>query len=210
MDQALRILSGGWAGGLAAISPLTRGYYATAPSAALTADVAGAGYIYGLRQVRLVSEDGLITGLLPAAQTLSWSERLATGELKDHRGLARVDTVIEGIEWSLEAGGISLQAYSLLLAASVETSGLSPNREQRVNRRRGDAMPYVKIYGRSLGDANDGLHVLLKRCKVTSLEGSLGNQEFLLTECSGVGVADATGSLYEVVKVETDKALPVV
>lgn len=210
MDQARRILVGGWVGGLPAISPFTDGYYTSVPSAALEADVAGFGYIYGLHEIRLVSADGLITASLPVSQALTWNERLAKGELNNRYGLARVDAVLDGIEWSLEAGGISLQAHAMMLGATIQTSGLSPNREQRINRQRGAQMPYFKIYGKAFGDQSDGLYILLKKCKVTTLQGKLGSDGFYITKCSGVGVADATGSLYEIIKAETAGSLPVV
>lgn len=166
------------------------------------------GYLYGLRDIKITSLDGVTQVDLPAARTLGWSESVVSDELDGDDVVVSVVGFVKGVEWEMESGGISLEAFALLTGETVVTSGSTPNRQQKVTRKGGKNFPWVKIYGRSLGDGSDGAWVLLKKCKVTELEGSLGNQEFFLTKCSGMGIADSSNDIYDIVKLETDAALP--
>jgi hypothetical protein len=70
-------------------------------------------------------------------------------------------------------------------------------------------LPYFKIYGKSLGDGIDDIHVKIPKAKVTdTIEGELKNGEFLVTSCSGIGVADANGHCLILVQDETAQSLP--
>lgn len=166
------------------------------------------GFIYGLRDIKLTSLNGATQLDLNAAQTLTWSESVVSDELRGDDVIKATVGYVEGIEFSIEAGGISLEAYAFITGETAVTAGTTPNRTQRVVRTGAKNFPYIKIYGRAIGDGNDGVHVLLRKVKVTSLEGNLTNQEFYITKCSGMGIADDSNELYEIVMNETDAALP--
>jgi hypothetical protein len=173
----------------------------------MTADVV-AGYTYGLRDVKITSLAGDVQGDLPASQTLTWKEKVVSDELPGDDVIVSTVGFVQGIEWELEAGGISLEVYAMLTGETVSTTGSTPNRKQTITRKGGKNFPYIKIYGRALGDGNDGVQILIKKAKVTELEGSFKNKEFLITKCSGTGIGDANGDLYDLIKLETDAALP--
>lgn len=166
------------------------------------------GFLYGLRDLKLVDLAGASQVDLPAARTLGWSESVVSDVLDGDDIEVSSVAFVKGIEWEIESGGISLEAYAMLTGETVVTSGSTPNRQQKITRKGGKNFPWIKVYGRSLGDANDGAWILLKKCKVTELEGTLGNQEFFLTKCNGRGIADSNNDLYDIVKLETDAALP--
>lgn len=167
-----------------------------------------AGYLYGLRDCKLTNLAGSSQVDLPAARTLSWTESVVSDVLDGDDVEVSSVAFVKGVEWELESGGISLEAYAMLTGETVVTAGSTPNRTQTITRKGGKNFPWIKIYGRSLGDADDGAHILLKKCKVTEIEGSLSNQEFFLTKCKGRGIANSSNDLYDLIKLETDAALP--
>lgn len=166
------------------------------------------GYLYGLRDIKITSLDGATQVDLPAARTLTWSETSVSDELRGDDTIVSAIAFVEGLEWTLEAGGISLEAYALLTGETVVSTGVTPNRQQKITRQAGRSYPYVKVYGRSLGDQGDGAWILLNKVKVNTMEGNMTNQEFYITNCSGTGIKDASGNLYDLIKLETDAALP--
>lgn len=66
-----------------------------------------------------------------------------------------------------------------------------------------DQFPYLQIIGKSVGDGADDIHVRFYKAKVTSLQGSFGDQEFFITECSGVAIDDGTNGIMDIIQHET-------
>jgi hypothetical protein len=168
---------------------------------------------FGLRDVKLtpLGVDGATPGTpvdLPAARTLSFSE---TEEFSELRG---DDTVVAShgsgpvIEWELEAGGISLEAYVVMAGGAVVESGTTPAAVATYTKSITDARPYFKIEGKAINDNGGDFHGIIYRAKADgSLEGELTDSEFWLTTASGKGygsneVAD-TGKVYSFVHNET-------
>ena len=169
-------------------------------------DVAGNGYLYGLRDIKIITSTEAID--LPASQTLQFSEVITSDQLRGDDVIVSTVAFPEGIEFTLEAGGIDLKAWAALTGESIVTAGTTPNRTETFTRHGAQNFPYVKIYGRSLGDGIDSVHLLIPKAKLTSLEGTLALQSFFMTSASGTAVADGTNILYQVVKLETDAELP--
>jgi len=166
------------------------------------------GYIYGLRDVKITNMGGDTQVDLPAAQTLSWTETIVSDSMRGDDKIVSTTAFVEGGEFTLEAGGISLEAYALLTGETPVSSGTTPNRTVTFTRTGARAFPFVKIYGRALGDNGDAVHVLLKKAKLNSLEGNMANQEFFITKAAGMFIADDSDELYDIVKLETDAELP--
>ena len=77
---------------------------------------------FGLRDVKLVSIGGTPTQVdLPAARTLSFNERVKSGELSGDDKTIAVVAFSDAIEWEMEAGGISLERAvpSVFIAFSI-------------------------------------------------------------------------------------------
>lgn len=172
------------------------------------ADPTGSGYIYGLRDIKLTNMAGDTQVDLPAAQKLTWSESVVNDVLRGDDTKVSIVSFIEGGEFSIEAGGISLEAYAMLTGETVTATGTTPDRTDTLVRTGGANYPYLKVYGRALDDGIGGVHVLLHKAKITSLEGNLGNQEFYITKCDGEFLPDSSNELYTIIKYETDAALP--
>ena len=127
---------------------------------------------------------------LPAARTLTFALRGAVGELSGDDKLGGVAYIASGLEWSLEAGGISLAAWQILTGRNVLASGTTPARLLQMTMLGGACYPYLSIFGRAVDhDCESDLHVRIFVAKVTKLEGKLGYGEFFLTQCSGIAVA---------------------
>lgn len=169
---------------------------------------------YGLRDVQLtpLGVDGATPGSpvdLPASQTLSFSE---TEDFEELRG---DDTVQAShgsgpiVEWELESGGISLEAYQVMAGGSIVTSGVTPNVTKRYSKSINDARPYFKIEGRAINDNGGDFHGIIYRAKADdSLEGELSDASFWITSASGKGYGSLEGAylnrVYDFVHNETE------
>lgn len=164
---------------------------------------------YGLRDIKLVPEGVTPTPVdLPAARQLSVKPRITAAEIKGDDVLKAAVSFIEGAEWSLEAGGISLEAYAVLTGATAESAGVTPARTVTTTVVGGQNMPYFKIYGQAMGESGSDIHCKIFKAKVTSLDGTFGTDAFYVTQCSGIAVPDSAGDVYEFVQNETSTALP--
>lgn len=165
---------------------------------------------YGLRDVKLVNFKATPDVVdLPAAQTLTWSEATQSNQLRGDDVVVATVTFPESLEWELESGGISLEAYALMTGRTVTTSGVSPNVIKTISATNANSgYPYFKIYGKAVGQENDDVHVKIYYAKVTEISGELTGEEFLVTSCSGMAVFDGSGKLYDIVHNETATTLP--
>ena len=158
---------------------------------------------YGLRDVKIADDDGSNPVDLPVAQTLSFTERINNAELRGDDSVAAVVANTEVVEWSLEAGGISLGAWAKLTGRTNATSGTTPSQITTYTAAADDQFPYLQIIGKSVGDGADDIHVRFYKAKVTSLQGSFGDQEFFITECSGVAIDDGANGIMDIIQHET-------
>jgi hypothetical protein len=148
---------------------------------------------------------------LPAAQQLSFKERMVSAELRGDGKTMAVGAIPDAVEWSLESGGIPLEAYEIMTGRTVTESGTTPGRTNTMAGQMGadHAFPYFKIYGKSLGDGSDDIHCKILKAKITDgLEGTFGDGEFYVSKCSGIGIDDGSTGAYEFVQNETAAALP--
>lgn len=164
---------------------------------------------FGIRDVKLTDITGVTQVDLPASRTLSLSMRTRSGELTGDDSLLSVVGILEGVEWSLEAGGISLEAWALITGATVVVTSTTPTEVSTLQLDAGQNFPYIKVYGKAVGDiSTDDIHIKMSKCKITSLEGSFGEGEFFVTSCSGLAVDDGSNGIIEIVQNETAAALP--
>ena len=164
---------------------------------------------FGIRDIKITDITGSTQADLPSGRTLSFTERIRSGELTGDDSLTAVVAQADGIEFTLEAGGIDLDAYALMTGRSVTTTGTSPSRTSTLTGDGGDVFPYVKIYGQSINDdATSDIHVKIYKGKITSLEGRFQEGEFFVTSCNGIGIDDGSNGVYDFVQNETSTALP--
>jgi hypothetical protein len=172
---------------------------------------------FGLRDVKLtpLGAGGDTPGTavdLPASRTLSFSESEEFEELKGD------DTTVAShgggvtVEWSLESGGISLEAYVVMAGGAIVSTGTTPNVAKTYTKLETDARPYFKIEGQSINDNGGDFHCVIYRAKADgSLEGEMANGSFWLTSASGKGYGSLEsgneGRSYDFVHNETAAAI---
>lgn len=162
---------------------------------------------FGLHAVRLVSGATVVD--LEAARTMKFTPRLQSGELMGNDAIQAVAANIIALDWSLEEGGIPLEAYALITGWTLTESGSTPNRINTLPFELGTAMPWFKIYAQVLGgEGTDDLHVLIYRAKVTSIDGQFQGGQFYVTSMTGVALRDSGGDFVEAIAHETSADLP--
>ena len=163
---------------------------------------------FGLRQITLVPLPSGSAVVLPAALTLSFSESLISGELRGDDAVQAIAAITDKIEWSLEAGGMSLEAIKVMTGRTIAASGTTPNQKNTLTIAAGDTMPYFKIYGKIVNDDGSDVHCLLYKCKLTGgLEGEFKEGEFYIQKCEGVAITNGT-KIAELVHNETATTVP--
>lgn len=169
---------------------------------------------YGLRDVKITPySDAAATTLgtavdLPNARTFSFT---ASEEFTDLRGDDVVVTTHgqgETIDWSLEAGGISLEAYKVLAGGTLTLTGTTPNQILTYKKTSSDTRPWFFVEGQAISDSGGDFHAIVEKCRATAnLGGSLADTTYFLTACSGEGLPSTrtshTGELYTFVQNET-------
>jgi hypothetical protein len=159
--------------------------------------VAAPVYVFGLREVKLVRDGVIVT--LDAAQSLAIRERVKSGQISGNDHTLAVATLGDVLEWELEAGGVPLAAYGLMTGRSVAIDGDEPERTATLLGQALEDFPFFRIYGKSLGDETDDLHVKIFYAKLTGEpQGLFGEGQFWTTQCDGVALAGPEG-LYEMV-----------
>lgn len=173
---------------------------------------------YGIRDVKLTPyTDALGTILgnasidLPYMQTFSFSEAEEFTEMRGDDKLVTTHGQGANVDWSLEAGGISLQAWRLMSGGTLVEEGVAPARRIRLRKRGTDQRPYFKVEGQSISDSGGDMHTIVYRCRVSGdLQGDYADGQFFVTNASGQGLPlldDTNDLLYDFVQNETKSAI---
>jgi hypothetical protein len=167
---------------------------------------------YGMRDIKLRPIDaagtvGASTDL-PAARTLSFSEAEDFEELRGDDQVVAIRGKGPSVEWELESGGISLDAYKIMAGGTNTTTGVTPNLVKTFNKKTTDARPYFQPEGQAISDSGGDFHVKLYKCRASdSLEGELSDGQFWLTSASGAAIGDGSNNLYDFIQNETATAI---
>jgi len=156
---------------------------------------------YGIRDIKVtpINADGSLgTSVdLPVAQTLSFSEAEEYQELRGDDRLVAVHGQGPTVEFDLEAGGISLDAWKVITGGTLTESGTTPSMTKSLTKKVTDARPYFRIDGQAINDVNGDTHVTIYKAKITeNIEGEMTDGEFFVTSCSGQGIGDVDENLY--------------
>jgi hypothetical protein len=163
---------------------------------------------FGLREIVLTNIAGTVQVTLPAARTLKFSERIAGDELLGDDAVQEAVALSRAVDWEMEAGGISLEAYALMTGRTATEAGSTPNQTNTLTGEAGDVFPYFKIYGKAIGASTDNTHCKLYKCKLLgTIEGSFQLDSFFMTSCKGIALTNGT-KIFEFVQNETAATLP--
>jgi hypothetical protein len=164
------------------------------------------GYNFGLREIMLISADEQEVVSLRAPRMLSFTENHTNAQLEGADRIVATAAYPISLNWTLEEGGISLEALAIIAGESVTVTGVDPDQIETMVRNAGRTAPYFKILGRSLGDRGDSTHVLIPNAKITQMDGEFKYGEFFLTKCEGIALDEGDG-LYVLKKLQTDAEL---
>lgn len=167
---------------------------------------------YGLRDVKLTPMDAaevLGTAVdLPAARTFSFSEAEDFEELRGDDKVVAIRGKGPAVDWSLEAGGLSLPAYNVMAGGTITDSGTTPAEVKSLKKLVTDARPYFQVEGQIISDSGGDVHAVLFKCRASdSLEGEFADGQFFLTSASGTAIGNASDELYEFTHNETAVAI---
>ena len=175
-------------------------------------------YPYGIRQIMLtpyLDAQGTILATisypLPVAMTMAFSETEQFDELRGDDVLVAVHGRGPQVDWSLEAGGLPIKAWSIISGAMIIEEGVTPNRRVRVRKSADDQRPYFRTDGRAISDSGGSVNSRIYRCKANGrLQADHKGGAFQTTAIDGVGLpllGDAGRWLYELIQNETDTPL---
>lgn len=168
---------------------------------------------YGMRDIRLTPIDdagALGTPVdLPVAQTLSFSEAEDFEELRGDDRVQAIRGKGPKVNWSLEAGGITLAAYKVIAGGTITTSGSTPNQIRQFRKLTTDARPYFKAEGQSISDSGGDFHSILYKARASeALEGEQADGKFWISKCGGEAIGNGSDILYDFIQNETATAIP--
>lgn len=174
----------------------------------------GAVLPYGLRDVRLIPVNSSGTPTGPAVD-LNVSQTFSFAEAEDYEELRGDDRVVaivgKGpvVNWSLEAGGITLEAWQVITGGAITNLGATPNRSKEFLKKVTDRRPYFKVIGQSIADGGGDTWCELYLCKCDGeLEGEWADGTFFITSCSGTAIGNSDEDLYKITWHETATPIP--
>jgi len=169
---------------------------------------------YGLRDVKLWPLNAATGGLgtvvdLPYMQTFSFSEAEEYSELRGDDSLVATRGRGANIEWELESGGISLEAYVCINGGSLVITGTGITEVKTYHKRSTDSRPNFRVEGQAMSESGGDFHVVIYNCKANdALEGELADGEFWISTASGVGMPlGDDNDLYEFIQNATSSAI---
>lgn len=175
---------------------------------------------YGLRDIKLTPFTSLARTAyagasidLPNAQTFTFTE---TEDYEDLRGDDRLITSHgKGpvLEWDLESGGVSLDAYAAMAGGTIIDSGVTPNQIRTYRKLVTDVRPFFKVEGQAISDSGGDFHGLVYAARATKdIKAEFKDGAFLIPGTSGVSfgslVSGQVDRLYDFIQNETITNIP--
>ena len=164
---------------------------------------------FGMNQIKVgLGTPGSETTVrtLPAGMTLKFKERAVSGRGRGGDALVALAGAPNGVEWEMEALGISLEAYTLMTGGTVTlTPESAPGEADATNVLPSNTgrNPYFNIYGKALGVGIDDVHYVIINAKVTEgMDAPLADGEFTKSAFKGLALD------WKIVQYETAASLP--
>jgi hypothetical protein len=150
---------------------------------------------FGIRDIKLIKYTTLAADVLdvamvdlPYGRTLTFSEAEEFEDLRGDDQLVTSHGSGANVEWELESGGISLEAWAILSGGTVTVSGIGAAQIKTYRKNVNDQKPFFAIIGQSISDSGGDMHCIIYRARVTdSLDGEFSDQSFFLTAGKGKG-----------------------
>lgn len=166
---------------------------------------------YGLRDVQVATLDSAgVKGTLvdlPNSQTLEFTEETASQVLRGDDKVVAQRVTIDNVNWTLESGGISFEAYTVMAGGVISSTGTTPAVKKQWRRMGTDAYPDFFMEGQSMSESGGDNHIVFHRSKATQISGTFADQEFWVSHAEGNAIATLTaanvGAVWDMVANET-------
>lgn len=170
---------------------------------------------YGMRDIKVATLDAAgVKGVLvdlPAAQTLEFTEETSSQTLRGDDQVVAQRVTIDNVSWTIDSGGISFEAYTIIAGGAVTSTGTTPAQKKQWRRMGTDAYPDFFAEGQSLSESGGDHHIVFHRAKATQISGTLQDQEFWVSHAEGNAIATLTaanvGAIWDMVANETAVAI---
>jgi hypothetical protein len=148
---------------------------------------------------------------LPIGMTLGFSETEQFDELRGDDTMKAVHGRGSQVDWSLEAGGMNMQAWSIITGGSVTVAGVAPTRTVQLQKASTTQRPYFRIDGRVISDSGGNIVARIYRAKANGrIRADMKHGAFQTSQIDGIGaplVNDDASWLYTIIQNETDSPL---
>lgn len=179
----------------------------------------GTAYPFGMRDIKVTPFTNIVTETLGTPVTLPAARTLGFTEAEDFEVLRGNDKNITSrglgatVEWELEGGGLSMEAYKTIVGGTLTETGVTPSQVKKIRKLATDARPFFKAEGQAISDNGGDVHVVLFRCRATGdVEGTFSDGSWYLTQCSGEAfpsqAAATLDALYDLIYNETVTPIP--
>jgi len=166
---------------------------------------------YGLRDIKVATLDNAgVKGTLvdlPAAQTLEFQEETASQVLRGDDTTIAQRVTIDTVSWTLDSGGISFEAYTVMAGGVVSSTGTTPAVVKKWRRMGTDSYPDFFMEGQSMSESGGDNHIVFHRAKATQISGTHQDQEFWVSHAEGNAIATLTaaniGAVWDMIANET-------
>lgn len=155
---------------------------------------------------------------LPNAQTMTFSEKEEYTKLRgDDKDVASHGSGAS-VEWDIESGGISIEAFKAINGGEIVETGVTPNQVKRYRKKSNSDRPYFIALGQAISDSGGDFHTVVWLCKADrDVKWELKDGEFMVPAMSGtgypcrvvgqVGDLDLLDAIYDFLQNETATAL---
>lgn len=184
----------------------------------MSSPLPAAKYPFGLRDVKIypfLDQQGTelaAEGIdLPAAQTFSFADSEDYTDLRGDDELLASHGNGAQVNWTLEAGGISLNAWAALTGGQIIETGVAPNRVVTLRKCTDDTRPYFQVRGLAMNDNQGDTVGVVYRAKCNGdIGGQFGEGAFFVTSADGIGMGiPGTRLLYDWIQHESKTFLPI-
>lgn len=127
---------------------------------------------------------------LPVLQTFSFADTETFVDLRGDDDLVATHGEGAQVKWTLEAGGIALQCWSIFTGGQIIETGTTPNRTVTLRKCSDDARPYFRVDGQIMSDNGGDVVATVYRAKCNGdISGQFGDGKFFVTSATGIGLA---------------------
>jgi hypothetical protein len=167
---------------------------------------------FGLRDVKIypfLDVQGTILANegfdLDNAQTFSFADTEDFVDLRGDDELKASHGNGAQVNWTLEAGGVSLQIWAIFTGGQIIETGVAPNRVITLRKCSDDARPYFQVRGLSVSENGGDMEGVVYRAKCTGdIAGQFADGAFFITSADGQGLSiPGTRLLYDFIQHET-------